>query len=433
MESKEAKNSTGTKTLADKAFYYGLNAAIGVYRSQEERLRKRVEKGVVTKYDDQLAQFQGGEMELLTERNYEKALRNLWKAEVVAPYLGLKDASRADTNAAKNGTVVAAPPKGKKKAQSDEPAQVTEIKDLVEVVTSEEVRREFEEGYTPEQRNAVLEIMSLLGHGEAYALYTSATLLPMLSGTGSKLGMSMQVLEEAKHFVVLREMLNTLDHIRPLRTSARMLFENIARQKYYNKLFGMNVVLESAATNLFSHFEKFPGLRHIMRAFHMDESRHVAFPQTYAKLGNIPEEVTNSPRYQFARLQMILPALPLFFDYKPYFDAIDVNVYHFWGRFLSKVTRGAENARMPLPQPRKVILQNANNFFNNYVRVFEPERWQGYEDYTLLKEGDISVDMAEREKDVYGRDLFDGIGLGLQGKAPGRLGRPRGERSTAQA
>ena len=403
------------QTWADKALYYGLNAALGIYRSQEERLRNFVDNRIVTSYDDKQAQFLGGEMELLTHRNYEKALVNLWKAEAMAPYLGIKDASRADKVAVARGVVVASPQTGGKPPPSK---GKEEVKDLVEVVTGEQVRREFEEGYTPEQRDGIIEIMSLLGHGEAYALYTSCTLLPLVRGTGSKLGMAMQTMEEAKHYIVLREMLNTIDHIRPLRASARMLFENIARQRYYNKLFGMNVVLESAATNLFSHFENFPGLRHIMRGFHMDESRHVAFPQNYAQSGNIPEHVTKSYRYQWSRLVMLLPAVALFLDYKPHFDAAGIDPYAFWGRFLSKVTRAAENAKMPLPFPRDLILWSVNFFFDSYIKAFEPERYRGFQDYTLLRKGDISDDMADREREVFGKDLFDGVRRGSEKAAP---------------
>lgn len=419
-QARVSRNQGYEQKLADKVFYHGLNAALGIYRSQEVRLRNFVDNHLVTSYDDKQAHFIGGEMELLTHRNYEKALVNLWKAETIAPYLGIHDASRADKLAAAHGAVVAAPPTGTKTSPSTE-----EIKDLVEVMTSEKVRREFEEGYTPEQRDGIVEIMSLLGHGEAYALYTSCTLLPQVRGTGSKLGMAMQTIEEAKHYIVLREMLNTIDHIRPLKTSARALFEVIARQRYYNKLFGMNVVLESAATNLFSHFEDFPGLRHIMRAFHMDESRHVAFPQNYAQSGNIPEYVTKSPRYQWSRLLMLAPAVVLFLDYKPHFDAAGIDPYAFWGRFLSKVTRAAESSKMPLPFPRELILQNVNFLFNSHVKAFEPERYRGFQDYTLLGKGDISDDMAEREKEVFGKDLFDGVtrragikGSGGNGSAP---------------
>ncbi len=407
---------TFREKAAQKAFEYFITGGLGLYHASEGYLRGRYEKSLANEYDDQTACFIGGEMELLTQRNYEKALSHLWKAEEVAPYLGMHDASKADRTAAAQGVVV-----GDLKR---EPKEIAEIKDMVRLATSEEVRREFQEGYSPAERDAVLEIMSLLGHGEAYALYTSSTLLPVVKGTGAKLGMAMQVMEEAKHFVVLREMLNTIDHIRPLKTSARMLFENIARKDYYHKLFGMNVVLESFATNLFSHFEDFPGLRHIMRPFHMDESRHCAFPQTYASLGNIPAHVTDDLGYQIARVRMLAPAVPLIFDYKPHFDTLGLDAFAFFGKFLAKVTRLADRSGFKLPQNREEILLGVNGFFNNYVRTFEPEKYKGFQDYTLLHEGEISDEMADREREVFGSDIFGGVQdllKKLHLKRPGRF------------
>ena len=401
-------NMTWKDKAADKAFATGFQAALGAYYKAEPMIRRRIESNLVNKYDDKTATFEGGEMELLTQRNYEKAFVNLWKAETVAPYLGFHDASRADKAAAVNDRVVVGAYHGDGAICEDDPT--VEIDDLVAHVTSDEVRREFQEAYSPEQREAICMIMSLLGHGEAYALYTSATLLPVVKGTGAKMGMAMQAMEEAKHFMVLREMLRTIDNIRPLKTSARLLFETVAGKSYYHKLFGMNVILESFATNLFSHFEDFPGLRHIMRAFHMDESRHCAFPQTYNSLGNIPEHVTHDPKYQRARLRMLVPALPIIFDYKPYFETLGLDTFEFFGRFLAKVTRLSERSGFPMPQKREEILYGVNMIFNAYTRNFEPEKYQGFRDYTLLRGGEISQDMADREREVFGSDIFGGIG-----------------------
>lgn len=393
-----AETSTLKQRIGDQLFKTAFGGVLRAYYANEDRLRRLTNRRLANQYDDVNACFIGGEMELLTQRNYEKALSHLWKAETVAPYLGFHDASRADKVAAAAGTVT---------GDISREAGPDGVRDLVAVVTSDEVRREFQDAYSPEQRDAICEIMSLLAHGEAYALYTSATLLPIVRGTGAKVGMAMQVMEEAKHFMVLREMLNTIDRVRPLKTSGKIVFETIARKKYYHKLFGMNVVLESFATNLFSHFEDFPGLRHIMRPFHMDESRHCAFAQTYAALGNIPDHVTNDIKYQRARARMLFPALPLVFDYRPYFEVLGMDVFEFFGRFVAKADRLARRAKFPLPgnPPLEVSL-----LFNNYVRIFEPESYTGFRDYTLMKRGEISDDMASREREVYGEDLFDGIG-----------------------
>jgi hypothetical protein len=389
---------TTKQKLGDALFRHGVSGALGLWQANQQRIHRRTEKRLANRYDDRQACFIGGEMSDLTHRNYEKALSLLWKAETVAPYLGFHDASKADKVAGRAGTVI-----GDLKRES---GTAEEVRDLVETVKSEDVRREFQQAYSPQQREAICQIMSLLAHGEAYALYTSATLLPLVRGTGAKVGMAMQVMEEAKHFLVLREMLNTIDHVRPLSTAARVLFETIAHKSYYHKLFGMNVVLESFATNLFSHFENYPGLRHIMRPFHMDESRHCAFPQSYAELGNIPDHVTNDIKYQRARGRMLLPAIPLLFDYKPYFEVLGLDAFEFFGRFVVKADRLARRSGFPLPGEPLLLV---SVFFNNYVRIFEPHKYDGFKDYTLMRKGEISDEMARRERDVFGDDIFDGI------------------------
>lgn len=375
----------------DRWFGVAVSRGLGAFRAAAPVLRWRVERTLANRYDDRTASFLGGEMETLTHRNYERSLANLWKAELVAPYLGIRDASLADKAGASLGTVVGDLTRERRAPTRDAAA-------LVELVQSDDVRRELRNAYTLEQREAICQIMSLLVHGEAYALYTSSTLLPIVQGTGAKLGMAMQVMEEAKHFVVLRAMLETLDGVRPLQASARILFEVIARKRYYHKLFGMNVVLESFATNLFAQFEDYPGLRHIMRPFHMDEARHCAFPQTYAALGNIPDHVTHEPKYQRARVRMLLPAIPLLFDYKPHFETLGLDAFLFFGRFLGKVDRLATRSGFPVPDG---TVQAVNALLNRYRRALEPERYAGFVDYTALHSGAISDDMASRERVVF--------------------------------
>ncbi len=375
-------------------------------RYLDARLRKWADnpKKMANRYDDSTATFHGGEMELLTQRNYEKALAHIWKAELIAPYLNIRDASKADYVASNGGAVTAS-------TSFMDPVIITEeIKQSVERATSDEVRREFHEAHSPEKREALMRLVSFITHGEAYALYTSATLMPVVQGTGAKLGMAMQVMEEAKHFFTLREMCKSLDRIYPMTGSGKALVEVIARKDYYHKLFGMNVVLEGFATSIFGFLENQPGLRHIMRGFHMDESRHSAFPQTYAKLGNIPYHVTHSRRYQWARAMMFLPIGPLILEFKPLFDTLGYDTFAFFGKTLSKVSRLAENSGFPLPFERTEFLMGANILFNRWVRVLEPEKYEGFRDYTLLGIGELSQDMELREREVFGNDIFGGVG-----------------------
>ncbi|MCW5829580.1 MAG: ferritin-like domain-containing protein [Deltaproteobacteria bacterium] len=380
----------------DKAIDAAFFGVSGLYRKYEDRARDYVDGHLVNTYDDRTANFVGGEMEVLTSRNYEKALANIWKAEVAAPYLGLRDATAVEKNA------------GDKRGGSIR--EIDETKEMMRRATSEDVRRRFEAATTPEQRDALGWILSLICHGEAYALYTSATLIPHVKGTGSRMGMSLQVMEEAKHFLVLREMLKTLGILKPLHNSARFLFESVARAEPYNRLFGMNVMLESFATSTFSTFANFPGIEDIMHQFHRDEARHVGFPQNYNQAGNIPEHVTKNKRYQISRALMLAPALGAIFDYRPYFTALGMDVFGFFGKFVAKVTRLAERSGMPLPQKRDELLMAYNLAVNTYFMRYEPENYKGFVDYTMRSEGEIDPEMEKLEREIYGNDVFGGIG-----------------------
>src|SRR5262249_40418507 len=128
-------------------------------------------------YDDRTATFLGGEFENLTALNYEKALRNLWKAGVVAPELGIRDASPEDLEVAAAG------------ADGD-------AAEVMERVRSATFREHILDTFSPEQRVALARLFSIVVHGEAYALFVAASLIPAMKGTGSKLGLSLHVLEE---------------------------------------------------------------------------------------------------------------------------------------------------------------------------------------------------------------------------------------------
>lgn len=340
-------------------------------------------------YDDVRACFRGGEMSELVGKNYEKSLRNLWKAEIVAPYLGFKDASRLE-----------------KKGVADDSHDIAK---LVAAATSDEVKREVDARFTPEARNALCHIMSAIVHGEAYALYTSASLIPVVTGTGAKIGMAMQVMEEAKHFIVLREAVRTLGGVQPLEDSARILLDNIARSERYTKLFGMNVLVESFATSLFATFAEYPCLNHILPQFHLDESRHSGFVKNYANAGGIPKHITNSGSEKRKRMAVVAPALPVVFDYKASFELLGIDVFEFFGKFLNKVTRLAEDSHMPLTIPRKEFLAQVNFLANAYQYYFDPGQWDGFRDYTRIQEGDFTKEITAVEREVFGADIFAGL------------------------
>jgi hypothetical protein len=113
-------------------------------------------------YDDIHYEFNGGAKDQIRKKHYDKSLRLLWKAEENAPWLDFR-------------------------------------------------RDKIKAEYTPRERQAIVNVLSLIGHGEAYAWLVSTELLNEVKSTGARGALTMQVLEEAKHFVVLRELLQAFD------------------------------------------------------------------------------------------------------------------------------------------------------------------------------------------------------------------------------
>jgi len=374
--------------LGWKLYVEGTPYLSKAYKVVEPRLAKWMERRSVSGYDRSVYGFKGGELEKLTSTNYEKALRNIWKAEVQAPFLGIRDASKLEKA-------------GKEVAQ--ERSQTVE---LMDVATSDKVKEEFNAAFSPEERRAIGYLMSLIGHGEAYALFTSSKLVSVVNGTGARLGMAMQVMEEAKHFMVLRQMLKFLDIDQELYDSAYLLFERIASAKPYTMMFGMNVMLESFATTLFAQFADYPGLRHIVHVFHMDEARHVGFPKSYSRAGNMPKWVSESKLEQRKRVGLMAPAIPLIFDYKPHFDTLGLDCFGFFGKFLAKASKLADDAGFDMPFEREDFLAQINLLFNSYTAAFDQDRFNGYHDYTMLGENEYRADIMARELEVFGKDVF---------------------------
>ena len=56
-----------------------------------------------------------------------------------------------------------------------------------------------------------MNLLTPVAHGEAYAWLVAADLLQDVKSTGARAAFTMQVLEEAKHFVVLRELIQAFD------------------------------------------------------------------------------------------------------------------------------------------------------------------------------------------------------------------------------
>ena len=104
--------------------YSALVNGIGLgYNTAEPRVLDRLLAKSKSGYNPDVYGFRGGELEHITSRNYEKALRNIWKAETKAPYLGIKDASKWE------------------KAELQQAEETEETQKMIELVTSKQVIR----------------------------------------------------------------------------------------------------------------------------------------------------------------------------------------------------------------------------------------------------------------------------------------------------
>ncbi len=356
---------------------------LGKTLEKAARLRKRA-----LPYNDTTAEFIGGDMEGITHRNYEAALRRLWKAEVVAPGLGIHDASPEEV-----GT------------QNDAAAgTLREISKMRAKIASDKFEKTLKKHYTPHQRQALARLLSIILHGEAYALFTSASLLPVVKGTGPKLGMAMQVMEEAKHFIVMRELVRRIDRVYPQSVWDYELLEGVLKAKPINRLFGMNVVVESIAMNFFSTFATFPGLEDVLKMFHLDESRHSAFPQSYTKESPLSFLERHSPARQLARSMMLLPLFGLLFEIEDDAKAIGMDIFEFGGKCLDKVFRLSERSGFYTTLNRKDAMRAYNLLINSYKKGTLKADYPGFVDFALDKTVIRDAEMKRLEEEIFGTE-----------------------------
>ena len=126
-----------------------LNSAIRNYDKAKGLIGIGGRKG---RYDDYNFEFVGGANDKLRIKHYDKSLRMLWKAEQHAPHTGtdFKDLTK------------------------DEKAFLTQAKDSLSVAEKKELDRYSTEEYkalinahyTQEQKQAIVNVLSLIAHGE---------------------------------------------------------------------------------------------------------------------------------------------------------------------------------------------------------------------------------------------------------------------------
>ncbi|MBI4950450.1 MAG: hypothetical protein HY908_00305 [Myxococcales bacterium] len=304
-------------------------------------------------YDDHAYEFVGGARDALRKKHYDKSLRLLWKAEEHASWSSFRDATAGER------ALLGIAERGMNDAEKAARARIS----------SAEFRALLDREYTPAEKSAIVSILSAIGHGEAYAWLVSASMMFEVESTGARAAVTMQVLEEAKHFVVLRELIQAFGVPIPRQSAWEyLLLEGCLKARGLDRFFGMNVLVETIALSIFGLLSDKPGLE-VLRMFHLDESRHTALPDNYFKEFPLSKWQRHSPRRRLARLAMALPAVPLVLYLEPELAELGTDVFEFAGSVLRKAVHLAERAGFLLPLPGPQLLAVFNRIFNAYCRL----------------------------------------------------------------
>jgi hypothetical protein len=321
-------------------------------------------------YDDANYEFIGGAGETLRRRHYDKSLRLLWKAEAHAPWLGFEDCTKEE----------------RQLLAMAEKSMQPEEREALERITQEDFRAMLKREYTERERQAIVNVLTAIGHGEAYAWLVSAELLADVKSTGARTALTMQVLEEAKHFVVLRALMRSFDVPIPRQSAWEyLLLENVLKLDGLEKLFGMNVLVEGIALSFFGLLAGAPGLE-ILQMFHLDEARHAALPSNYLAEFPMSEWDKKNPVARTRRLKLVLPALALMPHLEPDLNELGIDAYEFGGSVVSKVSALAYRNGFYLPMPRWALLLALDVVFNGWCSVTrEGHSWKGFTGFDSTK------------------------------------------------
>jgi len=335
------------------------------------------------RYDDVNYEFMGGTNDRLRKKHYDKSLRLLWKAEEHLPWSSFRDCTKEEK------LLLSMANESLKDAERSQ----------VEKIKSEEFRAMLDRAYTPEQKQAIVNILSTIGHGEAYAWMVSTEVLSnAVEGTGARAALTMQVMEEAKHFVVLRELIQAFDCPVPrMSIWEYMLMERTLKSKGVEKFYGMNVIIEGFALNLFGALSTLPGLG-VLQLFHLDESRHTALPSNYFADKPLTRRQSRGFLSKLRRLLLTAPALPLMTYFEKDFAVLGLDVYDFAGSMLRKVVHLSERVGFFLPIPGDKFLKLVNADFNK--RAARTRMSHTFKDYHCM-ETTQGVEELAIEKEVF--------------------------------
>lgn len=359
-----------------------MNSTVRGYDAVMGKLHLGGRKG---DYDDYNYEFNGGAKDSLRKKHYDKSLRLLWKAEGNAPWLGFRDCTAEELALM---------------SMAEKSLDTEELKELKRI-RGEEFRKKIKEEYTPRERQAIVNILSLIGHGEAYAWMVSTELLNEVKSTGARGALTMQVLEEAKHFVVLRELVQAFDCPIPrLSGWEYLLLERGFKAKGIEKFFAMNVLVEGFAINLFGMMSSLPGLE-ILRLFHRDESRHTALPSNYLKEFPMTEWQKRSPLARTRRLLLVLPVLPLGAHVESDLAELGIDSFEFIGSAARKVLHLSQRVGFLFPISDQNIGKLVNYLYNSWADYSRPEHaWKAY----IEAETTTGVEELKVEEEVFELD-----------------------------
>ncbi len=356
-----------------------MNRTVRSYDTVMEKLHLGGRKA---RYDDTGYEFIGGARDELRKKHYDKSLRLLWKAEQHAPWSSFRDCTSEERSL----------------MQMADQAMSDEERKLCEKISTQAFRDELNRHYTQQQKEAIVQVLSAIGHGEAYAWLVSAEVLGDVQSTGAKAALTMQVLEEAKHFVVLREFLHAFEVEIPRQSAWEyLLLEQVYKAKGLEKLFGMNVLVEGIALSLFGMMAHFPGLE-LLRLFHLDESRHTALPVNYFAEFPMSSWQSNNPVARLNRLKLVLPAIPLVFLLEEPLAVLGIDSFEFGGSVIRKVSFLAERAGFALPVDGDVIGAELSRLFNAYASATRDSHQK--RDYHLA-DTSVGKDIQRVEEEIF--------------------------------
>lgn len=331
-------------------------------------------------YNDYAYEFEGGARDDLRKKHYDKSLRLLWKAEEHASWSSFDDCTKEEQ------LLLSMAEKGMTSGEKSQRKRIN----------SEAFRKFLDKNYTPRQKQALVNVLSMIGHGEAYAWMVSCELLNEVRSTGGRAALTMQVLEEAKHFVVLRELIQAFGCKVPrLNAWEYVLLERTYKSKGLEKFFGMNVVIEGFALGLFGMLSTLPGLE-ILKLFHRDESRHTGLPHNYFSEFPMTAWERKNPLRAARRLSLVLPALPVLFHVEADLAELGIDVFEFGGAMARKILKLADRVGFDILVPTAPLSKLVNRALNDYCKATRPgfternfmeaETTQGREELAIERE-----------------------------------------------